>query len=878
MENLTKASQNKKDYEGIKSSYSRNLKNLRSLHEKTSLSGSKLSQRRSQITDELIKLSLNHLGFSKLNGISIIALGGYGREELCPFSDVDLLFLYSPKGKSLVKSVAKKLLYFLWDLNLQIGHSVRTIDECIDLSHSEDATILSSLLDGRLIVGDNELFNKFDKKLYYDLLPKISATFIDKKIEENEHRIDIFGRSVYLLEPNIKESEGGLRDINMALWIAQAKFKIKKFDELLQKGILIERELKVFKKGLDFLLLIRSELHYLAGRAENRLRFEYQQKVAKFLGYKDTELPAVERFMRIYYLRGNLVREYSKKLITRCTLRPKLSFHAPKTTILENGLVIQGGVLSASNRNIFQEYPENFLKCFEYADKYKVKMHKFLVDLIRDNVKNIDENVRRDSELNSSFLRLLKDGNEVSEKLFQMNSLRLLGHYILEFGKIVCMVQHDAYHVYTVDVHSIFMVREIENLIQGKYKEDFPQQTEIAKGISGRHVLYLSCLLHDIGKGEGRNHSQRGAEIIPKIAQRIGLSDTEGEQLQFIVKHHTIMPHFSQRRDINDDSLIIRFAKSVKTLETLSMLYLLAFADIRSVGPDVWTNWKGILLNELYLRTTAVLEKGEFKKESSDERAKRFTNDVLQMLENEVPKYWVKKILRNMPQKYFEGFSPQKTAYHLKLIRKSGKSVEMDVIYHPNEEYDEFTFWGFDKPGIFSEICGVLAGNRINILGARITTRDDGRILDVFYVNRLSKSTHMEKNLWNKVYDDLDNVLTGKADVEKIVSRRKKYEPIYVNTIPTHPSRVEIDNESSETSTVVDIYTHDRVGLLYDITKALTNLDLSITYAKISTKVDQVADVFYVNKINNGKILDPKKLKQITSIFKTIDAKSNLRS
>jgi len=878
MENLIKASQNKKDYDKIKSSYSRNLKDLLSHHNKTSLSGIRLSQRRSQITDELIKSSLEHLGFSKLGGISIIALGGYGREELCPFSDVDLLFLYSPKGKSLVKTVAKKLLYFLWDLNLQIGHSVRTIDQCIDLSHSGDSTILTSLLDGRFIVGDSELFNKFDKRLYFDLLPKISATFIDKKIEENEQRIDKFGRSVYLLEPNIKESEGGLRDIHMALWIAQAKFKIKKLNELLQKGILIERELKVFNKASDFLLLIRSELHYLAGREENRLRFEYQEKVARFLGYKDSELPAVERFMRIYYLRGNLIKEYSKKLITRCILRPKLSFHAPKTTILENGLIIQGGVLSASSRNIFHEYPGNFLKCFEYADKYKVKMHKFLADLIRDNVKIIDENVRRDAELNSSFLRFLKDGNEVSERLFEMNSLRLLGHYIPEFGKIVCKVQHDAYHVYTVDVHSIFMVREIENLIIGKHTKDFPLLTEIAKGITGRHILYLSCLLHDIGKGEGRNHSQRGGEMIPKIAQRMGLSEKEGEQLQFIVKHHIIMPHFSQRRDINDDSLIIRFAKSVKTLETLSMLYLLAYADIRSVGPDVWTNWKGILLHDLYLRTLAILQKGEFKKESSDERTKRFTNDVLQILENEVPGYWVKKILRDMPPTYFAGFSPQKIAYHLKLIRKSRKSIGMDVIFHPNEEYDEFTFWGFDKPGIFSEICGVLAGNGINILGARIATRGDRRILDVFYVNRLSKSTHMEKNLWNNVYDDLEKVLKGKTDVEKIVSRKKKYQPIYVKTIPTHPSRVEIDNESSETSTVIDVYTHDRVGLLYYITKALTNLDLSITYAKISTKVDQVADVFYVNKINNGKILDPKKLKQIKSIFKTIDPKGNLRS
>jgi [protein-PII] uridylyltransferase len=849
-------------------------KRLRALHDRKAVPGRQLAEKRSQVMDGLIKRSMIHLGFSALKAVSIVALGGYGRHELCPHSDVDLLFLYEQKSGSLAKDSAENLLYLLWDLNLDVGHSVRTIDECMELSMGEDTTILTSLLDGRFIYGDRRLYDEFDKRLFRELLPGISSNYIQRKIEENEKRTEKFGRSVYLLEPHVKEGLGGLRDIHSALWIAQAKFKVKSLKELLQKGVLLERELRVFEKGLDFLLQIRSELHYLAGRREDRLSFDFQEKIASFLGYKDVgELRAVERFMRIYYLRGNLITEQSKKLIERCTIRPRASFRTPKTIFLDNGFIIQGGMLSVSSRTIFREHPENLVRAFEYADRYDVKMSKYLLDLIRDDVKVIDENARRNPKLNASFLRLLKEGKEVASTLFEMNRLRLLGHLIPEFGKIICMVQHDAYHVYTVDVHSIFMIKEIENLINGKYEKELPLLTKTAKEVSKRHILYLACLLHDAGKGEGRNHAQRGAEMIPRIAERMGLSQEETEQLEFIVKHHLVMPHFSQRRDMHDDSLIIRFAKSVKTLETLSLLYLLSFADIKSVGPDVWTNWKGMLLNELYLRTRSVLEKGEFRREKPEDRAKRLTREVIQILRSKFPVDRIREHLDNMPDSYFLAFSPQKIAYHMKLIERFGNGIGMDVIFHPNEEYDEFTFWGFDEVGIFSKLCGVMAASGINILGARIITRRDKRILDTFYVNRLSKSTSNDREIWNKVWSTLNRVLEGEADVEEIVSKRKKDKPIYEKTVPRHPTRIEIDNESSDRSTVIDIYTHDRIGLLYDITKTLTNLGLSIDYAKISTKVDQVADVFYVCEIKGGKVLNPEKLESIkSSLFSAIDS------
>ena len=850
-----------------------NRKKLRELHDKEALSGRQLAERRSRVIDELISKAITGLGFSKLSGVSIVALGGYGRDELCPYSDVDLLFLFAPRNESLAKEAVQALLYLLWDLNLEIGHSVRTIDDCMEISRGDDATIFTSLLDGRFIFGDKKLFDQLDRIMYQELLPEISSKFIEGKIAENEKRIERFGRSVYLIEPHVKEGEGGLRDIHSALWVAKAKFKVRSFRELLKKGVLLEMELRVFEKGLDFLLPIRTELHYLAGRREDRLSFEWQEKVARFLGFRDVgELAAVERFMRIYYLRANLTREYSKKLVERSVSKPKVSFQTPKTVFLDNSFIIQGGMLSVSKRTIFQEHPENLIRAFEVADRYGIKMSKYLHDLIRDNVKIIDDNVRRNPGLNASFIWLLKEGKEVANALFDMNRLRLLGHLIPEFGKIVCMVQHDAYHVYTVDIHSIFMVNEIENLKKGEYEKQFPLVTQIAKEVSKRHILYLACLFHDMGKGEGRDHSQRGAGMIPRISERMGLTEEESDQLEFIVKHHLVMPHFSQRRDIHDDGLILRFARSVKTLETLSMLYLLSFADIRSVGPDVWTNWKGMLLEQLYKGTANVLARGEFKRETPKRKSRRFIREVIQLLKNEIPESNIRRHLDVMPYTYFLGFSPEKIVYHVKLFEGFGDDTGCDVIYNENEGYDEFTFWGYDKPGVFSQLCGVLAGSSINILGARIITRDDGRIVDVFYVNRLGKSTYEDKEIWNKVKSNLHGVLKGEIDVEQLVSRRKRQKPIYIKPIPQHPTRIDIDNESSDTATVMDIYTNDRVGLLYDITKTLTKLGLSIDYAKISTKVDQVADVFYVREIEGGKVFDKKNLENIENkLIEAID-------
>ena len=477
----------------IRDYFESSMENIRAKHnrrrkKKRASIGLSLAAERAKVVDEVIIRALKHSDYGSLKkGLSVIALGGYGRNQLSPYSDIDLLLLYSEDNRTLAKNVAEHILYFLWDLNLEVGHCVRTIDECLELSAGDDSTILTSLLDSRFIVGERKLFNTLEKKIFTELMPGISSSFISKKIEENENRLERFGRSVYLIEPNVKEGEGGLRDLHSALWIAQAKYKIKSFEDLLKKGVISEKEHRVLLKSFNFLLLVRSELHYQAQRREDRLSFEYQESIARFFNFKDARLKAVEKFMRIYYLRASLVHEQSKRLIEKCISRPTIGLRERKTRHLDYGFIIQGGQLSVTSRNVFKENPVNLVRAFELADHHEVEISRYLVWLIRENVTQITDKVRRDKEFNDVFLRILRTGKHVTKQLLLMNELRLLGHYIPEFGKIVCLIQHDAYHVYTVDIHSIFVLREIENLLNYKYENEFPLLTKTAKNRECNH-------------------------------------------------------------------------------------------------------------------------------------------------------------------------------------------------------------------------------------------------------------------------------------------------------------------------------------------------------------------------------------------------------
>lgn len=827
------------------------------------LIGYELARERTAVVDEFIKRALSRYGYPELEGVSIVALGGYGREELSPYSDIDLLFLHKKGSKDLAEEVVERLLYLLWDTKMDVGNCTRSLEECRELSMDKnDVTILSSLLDSRFICGDRSLYEELENEIYGEVLPKISHDFIRRKIDERDVRVERYGKTLYILEPNVKEGRGGLREFQTAMWIAQASYKAKSFEEVLQRGFVSEREYGVMRKCLNFLLLVRAQLHYQAKKREDNLSFELQLQMAKSFGYRDGNLRAVEKFMRIYYLRAAVVVQQSRRLTEKCTRAYARRRLTKKAVHLDHGFTIRGKYLSVTSRNVFSEDFCNFLRAFEYADRHSVEFTEYLELLMGEQATRIDEKVRNDPEFNRMFLRLLRFGKDVSKILLKMNEMRLLGRFIPEFGKIVCMVQFDSYHVYTVDIHSIFMVREIERLINYEYEKKFPFLTKVAETLVKRHVLFLACLFHDMGKGQGGSHAQKGASMIPKIAERMGLGASDAEQLEFLVRHHLAMVHFSQRRDLDDPVVLKRLAKSIPNEETLSLLYLLTFADIRSVGPDVWKDWTGMLLQELYVKTLRQMSAGTYRRKTDEEWMQKMTADIVADADGEIPERKVTKILRKMPVSYFSQFSRQNILRHVKLLNSIEEKFATEVIRY--EEYDEFTICAPDEKGIFSVFCGVLSANGLNILGARIVTTLDKKAFDVFYVDRADYLTEEEyAEVWKKVDKNLRKVLDGDVEVDDLVERRKRNYSSYGRKIPEYPPEIVFDNESSDKATVIEVYAHDREGLLYGITKTIAEMELSIDYAKVSTRADQVADTFYVRDSRGRKISGAKKLKKI---------------
>ncbi len=812
--------------------------------------------------------------------ITLVAVGGYGRGELNPFSDIDIMFLYDGKGGRLAEDIAQKILYFLWDMRLDVGYSVRTVADCVEMAAS-DTTIKTALLDIRFLCGNRPLFKELQKTVATQIMTKGTDAFIRQKIEELECRREKYGSSIYLLEPNIKEGEGGLRDLHAALWIAKVRFKVIDPRDLIMKGVIAEEELHGYTDALAYLWRIRNELHYLAGRRNDQLTFGDQQKVAAFLGYKDREGHlAVEEFLRDYYLHATRVEEFWALMISRCLRRDegKRSFfgYLGRRSI-GDGFYITGGELTATDEQRIGENSARLMWLFEYAQKHDVKLGDQARNFVRNNLQLINDKFRRSREVNQSFFTILR-GRGVVKTLRTMHYLRVLNRFIPEFERIYCKAQHDVYHIYTVDVHSLFAVEELVRLLNGEHREQLPLLSALAAEIEKRELLILAALLHDVGKGEGGNHSEIGAALMPTIARRMGLSREDSERLEFLVRHHLLFAHIAQRRDLHDEKMIIQFARQMGTSESLKMLYLLTYADLKAVGPDVWTVWKAMLMEELYEKTFAVLERGDFKYEARGERLKNIRKKVLELLEGEYAPSQVRDELKSMNTRHLLANTPAALAAHVRvLLDLNERSILFQVVQQPDCAYSTVTLCTHDIPGLFSMITGVMAANNVNILGAQIHTSSNGKVLDVLQVSSPRGGAITDEQRWRRLEDDMIQVIRGQVHIRTLFQKRQRSSLLVEKVKPRFPSVLEIDNDVSDEYTVIDIYTHDKIGLLYWITSTLTELGLYIGVAKISTKIDQVADVFYVKDIFGHKITAVERLDEIRErLLAAIDGESDV--
>ncbi|MCP3676936.1 MAG: [protein-PII] uridylyltransferase [Deltaproteobacteria bacterium] len=835
--------------------------------------GSKIVASYTLLIDNLLQKLFRTIsdGVTGTDSIALVSTGGYGRRELNIGSDIDLMLLRSRRLTRATRELTERMLYLLWDTGLDISYSTMSLKESILLAR-DDLKTRTTLLDVRLLAGNNELVTNLERRLQRDIFNgKGRERFIQEKFEESSARQARYGGSVYILEPNVKESEGGLRDFQTLRWIAKVGAGIDTHVGLVENELFLSYELTKILQSVDFLWRVRNDLHFETGRKGDQLTFDQQERMAQAFGYKKGRgsLP-VEELMGHYYRSGFIINHFSSRAITRLLSGESSGVRRGRIRKVIGGVFsVADGQISVVNEELFLKRPELMMKLFEYASLYSARIDVHTTDLLLNNRDRIDDAFRHSRAVAESFLNILNSKN-AADTLQAMHELRILGRYIPEFQEVTYRTQHDLYHIYTVDAHSLFAVKEVEMLAM-EQRELFPDLSTLYNETERHHILKLAILLHDIGKAHGKAHAANGALICLDICKRLGLSDEDTHLITFLVRHHLILANNAQYRDLHDEKFIIDFARSVGDKQRLDLLYLLTFADVRAVGPDIWTKWKGALFHELYTKAEVILERGSYAVEDTLEKLPALEAEVTERLQDVIASEVVHDFFELLPHRYFLTNEPDIIAEHISTVSELNERPFVIQIHQRTDlNYTEITLCTVDIHGLFSRVTGIMAAHNINIIGAQIFTMKNGLILDILQTNSSLGKMITDEGRLRSIEQDLEKVLTGHISIENLIKERAP-SILAQKEQPTIHTSVAIDNEVSETFTVIDIKTADRVGLLYQVTRALSRLDLLISIAKVSTKGGEATDIFYVLDNSMRKIVAEEKLHKITkSLYETL--------
>jgi [protein-PII] uridylyltransferase len=806
--------------------------------------------------------------------LAIVAVGGYGRGELAPYSDIDLLFLLPYKQTPYTEQVVEYLLYLLWDLGLKVGHATRSVAECLRQAKA-DLTVRTGLIEARFLWGDQALFGELKRRFDGEIVRGTAAQFVDAKLAERDARHQRVGDSRYQLEPNIKEGKGGLRDLHTLFWIAKYIYRIEDVGALVPLDVLSAEESARFARAQRFLWTVRAHLHYLAGRPEERLTFDLQTEIGRQMGYTDRPgARGVERFMKHYFLIakdvGDLTRIFCAILEADQKQRRRplswLRWGVGRKAL--KGLVIDRERLTIPSEDFFRRDPGALLRLFHVAQEHELDIHPRAMRAASQSLKLIDARLREDPEANRLFLDILTSRKDPETALRRMNEAGVFGRFIPDFGRVVAQMQYDMYHHYTVDEHTLFAIGILNQIERRLLQEELPLASELMPTIVSRRALYLAVLLHDIAKGRGGDHSVIGEGIALKLGPRLGLSAEETETVAWLVRWHLLMSATALKRDISDPQTIQDFVERVQSPERLKLLLVLTVADIRAVGPKVWNGWKAALLRELYHRAFDVITSGL----SGDGQQKRIdaaqvavrdllpdfsADDFAAFVKSGYPFYWL-------------SFDPETHARHARLMREAEASaapLTVDKRIDAHRAVTEVTLYTADHPGLFSRIAGALAVSGANIVDARIMTMSNGMALDTFWVQDSAGGAFSRGDKLAKLAVTFENVLTGDLKPHRELARPPAI-PRRSEAFTVMP-RVLVDNRASASHTVIEVNGRDRPGFLYDVTRELTRLNLQISSAKISTYGEKVVDVFYVKDLFGHKVEHPQKL---VAIRKTLEA------
>ena len=829
--------------------------------------------------------------------IALVAIGGFGRAELNPHSDIDFMFLHEGQvaGTKPLPYLAKLIdgiLYPLWDIGLKIGYSVRDLADCVKVANA-DMQSKTSLIESRLIAGNEALFAKYQKAVVQKCVVGFEDKYIAARLEDQATRRTKFGNSACMQEPNVKNGCGGLRDFQNLLWMAFFKYRTRSLRDLQAQEFVSEAERKQLEAAYEFLLRVRTELHYNTNRPQDVLGKNLQPAVATNLGYTDrSPSKRIEKFMRDLYVHMRNV-----YLITR-TLEQRMALVSPQQTgriarlrrLLPgsaprkmpepvDGFLFVNGEIRAANNRIFRDSPRRLMRVFLHAQQRHLTLHPDLAQLIRNQLSLVDREFLNDEHVRETFLTILERRGEVAHILRAMHEVNFLGKYIPEFGKLTCLVQHEFYHQYAADEHTLVCLEQLDKIWEAQ-EPPYKFYEPIFQGLERPGLLYLALLLHDVGKAaphEKGRHAEAGATLAMRAAKRLQLDPAAAETVEFLVENHLLMATISQRRDLDDPTVIRNVARQVGAPEKLNLLLLLTFADSQGTSDKLWSGFKDSLLWQIHSRAMALLIGGTEFRRASEQARTEVRDLVRELAPRRITDEELDAHFSQLPQRYFEIYTPAQIQDDLELTHRFMHRLVLEGaralapvtawIDERDRGYSLVKVCTWDRAGLFGKIAGSLSAAGLNILGSQIFTRADGIALDTFFVNDAGTGNLAERGQREQFSDLLEKVLTGETvDFHALIARqtsaRSSYSAYFGERMET---QIRFDNEASDERTLIEIETEDRLGLLYTISQAFTELHLDITAARIVTERGAAIDSFYVSDVDTGKITAPKRLERIAA-------------
>jgi [protein-PII] uridylyltransferase len=849
-----------------------------SLRHRFGIGGEQIVQARSLIVDLLIeriarmaveeKFGANSGEISDGGQFAVIALGGYGRRELAPHSDIDIMFLrQNRRDAAFAAKLSEAILYLLWDIGFNVGHSVRSLGDCVSMAR-EDVVSRNSMIDARLLWGAAKLFEQLTDRLEEEVFEKQKPALLDELMKERDARYAKFGGAALLQEPNIKESAGGLRDLHELLWASRIAHGQATLEGLTGAGVIPERDAKAIGSAYNFLLRVRNELHFLTSRRTDSLSLDLQQEVAARLRYADSaKQQASEIFMRDYYINARRLNRlcHSHLLRAMAGRQKKNWFTRARSTAAPGGFVMSDGTLDLVETTVDpggagQEQAEldgqRMMMAFSYAQATGAGFSLKLQEAIQSSLPAVNRAFRASAETSQAFLKMLRAKGRVAVALRLMHELDFLGKFLPEFGRVTCLVQHDLYHRYTVDEHTLRALEALDELALSRAKHT-ERYRNLYGEISDAAALHLGLLMHDIGKGMGGNHTEKGIRLAERALERISQDQRMTDQVIFLIRHHLTMSHIAQRRDLSDGKVVSDFAAQVATLDNLNMLTLLTYGDLHGVGPGVWSEWKDALLWELYTKARAIL--------APDPRPERAVEDlrerVARMLASDIDIDETRRHFDLLPEDYARSAPAQTIIEHVRLAHAlNSRPVKTSWRIDTRTRCADLNLCAPNRRGLFALVAGTLTAQGVNILSVQLNTRADGIAIDSFKVRDTAGEPITDPARWEQIDDAIRRALCGELDVAAAVEKRLRSQTVSRfqrrKTIAPSVTKISWDNQSSGRSTILELRTGDRLGLAYKIANTLSSLDLDIVFAKVATEKHLALDVFYVTNAAGEKLSD----------------------